>query len=624
MQTVEIIPSLAKYSSARRKLAGAAAVAMSLAGLPLAHAAVETDTFSYNFATTSAGSSTAGSADIAVSGTYAVGEQIRFTGTAATSNPFGTSATNYYVVSVGSGTIRVATAPGGSAINAVNTISGAVTAVQFADFQLPANWTANVPNSSNQIASFGSTPSNFQGVSIVGNNTLYGLTFNGGGNSDLGINGGGVGTSFGTLTFATNDATVPTITQTTGTTRLINLGSSGTLKIAGNQGLDIRALAQSGTFTGSGLTATAGVPAKNLRITNVDWSGFSGGITVDRGELAPQGNNQLGNLDITVGTAYSTTNSQLAGLSAGGTTLSESIGNLNGNALGRVYGQFTLTVGANNATGGDFGGIIGQKFDGTATPTTLIKTGTGTQTISGNIVGTGTVTVSGGVLKLSGANSFAPTSGTVGTTVNSGGTLLINGTYNQGSGINVGRIVVNSGGTLGGSGSVSLSDVSGGTTGVSIKGTFAPGDSGIGTFTVNDANSTRSAWAFEGGGTLSYDLGAGLTSDQLALTGGKASSQIFFNNNVINFTDLTAGTLSMGQYTLIASDAANVYSGLTLDANNYITAGLTIGTGLSAYSTSLQQVGNNIVLNVAAVPEPASLGMLGVAGLLAARRRRRA
>jgi len=64
---------------------------------------------------------------------------------------------------------------------------------------------------------------------------------------------------------------------------------------------------------------------------------------------------------------------------------------------------------------------------------------------------------------------------------------------------------------------------------------------------------------------------------------------------------------------LFTADTANAYSGLTLSGNT-ITGGLTIGTGLGAYSgTSLMVSGNNIVL-VVAVPEPASASML-VAGI---------
>jgi hypothetical protein len=68
--------------------------------------------------------------------------------------------------------------------------------------------------------------------------------------------------------------------------------------------------------------------------------------------------------------------------------------------------------------------------------------------------------------------------------------------------------------------------------------------------------------------------------------------------------------LSSGQYTLFSSDAAGAYSGLTL-FGSLITGGLSIGTGLGAYSSDLEVSGNKIVLNIAPVPEPSVVALLG-------------
>ena len=95
-----------------------------------------------------------------------------------------------------------------------------------------------------------------------------------------------------------------------------------------------------------------------------------------------------------------------------------------------------------------------------------------------------------------------------------------------------------------------------------------------------------------------------VANDKVALVNGQ-TNDISFSNNTINFTDTTTGGLSTGQYVLFTADVANAYSGLTVGGSGNITAGLTVGTGLSSYSNlSLQVVGNNIVLNLTAPTGP--------------------
>ena len=119
-------------------------------------------------------------------------------------------------------------------------------------------------------------------------------------------------------------------------------------------------------------------------------------FTVDRGELAGQAANQLGNQNLTVSSEFSLANNQLAGFSFGNGD--QNVGRLDGNELGRIWGGGTLrtlTVGNNNATGGNFAGVFGQNFVGTTTGVAinLAKAGSGTQIFSGRILGTGGVTV---------------------------------------------------------------------------------------------------------------------------------------------------------------------------------------------------------------------------------------
>src|SRR6185437_11065198 len=99
----------------------------------------------------------------------------------------------------------------------------ASTASQGQDWFTASNWTnSQIPNSNSTIASFSSTVGGVPDYVVNGNATIYGLTFNGNGGSDLNLVSGANGTGLYALTFATNDGTTPTITST-GTTRLISL-----------------------------------------------------------------------------------------------------------------------------------------------------------------------------------------------------------------------------------------------------------------------------------------------------------------------------------------------------------------------------------------------------------------
>lgn len=109
--------------------------------------------------TEAAVSSTAASPTITVAdGTkYSVGDEIRFTGTTATTNPFNTTATNYFVLSVSGNDLTVSTTPGGAAVSAVNTTTATATALGQ-NLLVGTNWTGDVaPNSNSQAANFGST-----------------------------------------------------------------------------------------------------------------------------------------------------------------------------------------------------------------------------------------------------------------------------------------------------------------------------------------------------------------------------------------------------------------------------------------------------------------------------------
>ncbi len=402
----------------------------------------------------------------------------------------------------------------------------------------------------------------------------------------------------GTITLATTSGT-PSITitaDTSGGNHDIPLRFNGAT-IAGTQGLLINLVGASYNGLSAGARFSAGS----------NWSGFSGPVTLQTGRFRVEATNNtlppnseiiLGNgvwFQIVRGYTGGLGNQTIRGLSGGdATTLVGAENNANDPAA-----SGTLTLGA-TALATDayaFSGTFGGDMFGTGTPNTnfsLVKTGPGTQRLNGSSLYIGTTTVSGG-------------------------TLLVNGTHTQGTGAaNAGRYLVTASGKLGGNGTVVLSDLNAGTTGLSISGILAPGDpntnNGIGTFTVNGTNSARSVAAFETGGSVAIDLGPVNTSDRIALVGAVAND-VFFNNTAIAFTDTTSGGLSAGQYTLLSSDASGSFSGLTTDGSGFITAGLTIASGLGAYpGSTLQLVGNTIVLNLAVPtgPPPAAPAWLTV------------
>lgn len=392
-----------------------------------------------------------------------------------------------------------------------------------------------------------------------------------------------------TLTFATSSGT-PQLLLNTYFTKAYSFGQGGAINFAGTQGL----------------TVDAGTGLNTMRLySGVTWTGFSGVLTLTEGYIDPQVANVMPvNSDLVLGTG-----SVVSGLGMYNGR-NQTIGALSGNALAYIFnnidtGYSTLTLGS-TGNSGTFAGTIGKNNgDGATTFRSNIhvtKTGAGTEKFTGVNYYGGTTTINGGALLVNGQH--------IATITASGNTAAATG---QG-----GKYQVNSGGTLGGIGTIKPFDTLGGTVMISINsgGVLAPGDGGVGSLTLDGGASSASLLILNSGASLNFDLGAANASDTLNLVGAQ-NLDVFFNNNVINFTDLTAGSLSTGQYLLFQSDLAsgNTYSGLTEDGSGYITAGLS-AAGLSGYSTSLQQVGQDIFLNIAPVPEPAPLAIVTLGGLL--------
>ena len=272
----------------------------------------------------------------------------------------------------------------------------------------------------------------------------------------------------------------------------------------------------------------------------------------------------------------------------------EAVGGLNAAAAGGVVTNNAaattaiLYVGGSTpgTSDGDYAGVI---QDGAGT-VALTKEGTGAQRLSGVNTYTGDTTVLNGAVLVN-------SPGQVGTASAS---------------VNIGP------GTLGGTGKV----IGGAGVNILADGILAPGDpsiaTGVGTLTV-DLTAAPGALSFTGTASGEFVLDAGLASSTVAILGGALPNDVLFDNTVLDFTDNTAGSLSDGAYLLFDGDTLTGYSGLTLSGTD-ITAGLSVGTGLGAYSTSLSLVGSDIFLNIGSAGTPGDLdgdGDVDVADLMA-------
>jgi autotransporter-associated beta strand protein len=189
----------------------------------------------------------------------------------------------------------------------------------------------------------------------------------------------------------------------------------------------------------------------------------------------------------------------------------------------------------------------------------------------------------------------------------SAGTVLANTEVAEtNSATGAANVSVLAGATLGGSGQITPG--AGNRIVVAAGGTLAPGD-GLGTLTVNGQSTTvngRNTMApllsLAVGAKLKFELDSS-EGDSIALVNG-AQGDIAFGGNVIDFNNISAGTLPDGSYILFSAASANDYAGLTHDSKGFITGGLTVGAGLEGYTVSLQLIGGNIVLNVASPSTP--------------------
>jgi autotransporter-associated beta strand protein len=200
------------------------------------------------------------------------------------------------------------------------------------------------------------------------------------------------------------------------------------------------------------------------------------------------------------------------------------------------------------------------------------------------ITGTGSLTQAGaGTTTLTAANTYSG-----GTTVSSG-TLMANNS--TGSATGTGLVTVNSGAKLGGTGKVGP---------VSVSGTLLGGNGTTGT-TLTVGNLTMNS-----GSIIQLALGTSLTHSTLALT-GTYSFQTTQQFNFIELSGVTTGTYQ----NIITGTPTNPGTSLWTITN-------------PGWSGTFSWDGNNIDLNLTAVPEPGTwaAASLALVALLVHQRRR--
>lgn len=273
----------------------------------------------------------------------------------------------------------------------------------------------------------------------------------------------------------------------------------------------------------------------------------------------------------------------------GGTAVAQGIRVNPGENANRTIG------GLNTAGTNTFGGAIDMSGSGDRSATLHAATG-GTVAFAGAISGSGGITVSGGgAVELQVANTYS------GPTTVAEGLLRVGNA--EGSGTGSGAVTVQQGARLGGGGSISTSWLL-----VEEGGSLEPDC--LGTLLI-DLGAGGLA-EFAEGAFFTFTLGFGSLADQIEFAG---AGSLAFHDNVIHFVDLTAGLLEWGSsYDLFKIDPAISVGGQVV-----------MGSGLEAYAGSTLSVDGGLVrLHIQAIPEPATLGLLGwgAAGLAALRRRR--
>ena len=498
-------------------------------------------------------------------------------------------------------------------------------------------------NANNDIAVFGDGGTGGASaftVTLTTGITAGGLTFNSSSTASSYTIAGN------TLTLG---GTTPTITTNTNATITSALAASSGFTKAGTAGLTLsRSGGNGASLGGTGLTINAGTVTLNGSGTGFDAGYFTGtsaimvntgatlsvlgnwnisstnAITVNGGTLSMAGGNATGNdatnyinnltlqNGATVNGAYAlrtgnTSNSTFTSSGDTTNTFSDSIYLVNGSG-----GPHTLTFNvADGAATTDLAmsGVIRDLGQNGTTPSlpgmVVIKSGSGTMSLSAQSTFTGGVTVNGGTLNLISATLSGTATGAVGTgalTINSGALVTTNGAFriDDVTTTSNARVININGGTLtlGGAEYVHTFNFTGGTLNAPTGDFFRVPTNGT---TINTLAAATSAtinnkvdMTFA---SITLNIADGAAANDLVVTGpisenqgagsgaktltknGAGTVQLTGANTYTGTTTINAGTLALAGTGSLASATIAVASGATYDVSGLTSGNYTLASG---------------------------------------------